>query len=385
MLYYFIQYLEQAYEPPGFQVFQFITVRAGLAAATSLAIALFAGRSIIRWLARKQIGERVRRGKDAGAVSHAHKAGTPTMGGVIILFAILGAMLLWGDLARMYVWLAMLATAWMGVVGFADDYIKTVKKRKDGLPPRAKVAAQVLIGMIVGATLYFHPAVAEFQGLTYVPFFKNRVLDYNFLEHWISGVDLGWLVYVPVAVFIMTAVTNAVNLTDGLDGLTTGVTAFVSLGLIVLAYISGNANLAEFLDVMFMPGIGELTVFGAALAASCFGFLWYNGYPASIFMGDTGSLALGAAVATMTLMVRKELLLPLLGLVYFAEALSVILQVGYFKYTRRTTGKGKRLFRMAPIHHHYEAKGVHEAKIVTRFWIVTALTVIATLLSLRIR
>ena len=385
MLYYLIEYLERLYQPPGFQVIQFITVRAGLAAATSLAIALFAGRGIIRWLARKQIGERVRRGEGAGVVSHAHKAGTPTMGGVIILFAILGATLLWGDIARMYVWLAMLATAWMGVIGFADDYIKTVEKRKEGLPPRAKIASQIFIGVLVGATLYFHPIVAEFQGLTYVPFLKNRVVDYDFLEGWIRGVDLGWLIYIPVAVFIMTAVSNAVNLTDGLDGLTTGVTAFVSLGLVVLAYVSGNANLASFLDVMFLPGIGELTVFGAALAASCFGFLWYNGYPASIFMGDTGSLALGAAVGTMTLMVRKELLLPLLGLVYFAEAVSVILQVGYFKYTRRRTGKGRRLFRMAPIHHHYEARGVHEAKIVTRFWIVTALTVIATLLSLRIR
>jgi phospho-N-acetylmuramoyl-pentapeptide-transferase len=385
MLYYIIEYLERLYQPPGFQVIQFITVRSGLAAATSLAIALFAGRSIIEWLARKQIGEQVREGQEAGAVSHAHKAGTPTMGGVIILTAILGATLLWGDLARMYVWLAMLATAWMGVIGFADDYIKTVMKRKEGLPPLAKIASQVFIGVIVGATLYFHPMVAEFRGLTYVPFLKNSVLDYDFLQAWGGRVDLGWLVYIPVAVFIMTAVSNAVNLTDGLDGLTTGVTAFVSLGLIVLAYVSGNTNLASFLDVMFLPGIGELTVFGAALAASCFGFLWYNGYPASVFMGDTGSLALGAAVGTMTLMVRKELLLPLLGLVYFAEAVSVILQVSYFKYTRRKTGKGRRLFRMAPIHHHYEAQGVHEAKIVTRFWIVTALTVIATLLSLRIR
>ncbi|NBB73916.1 MAG: phospho-N-acetylmuramoyl-pentapeptide-transferase [Bacteroidetes bacterium] len=385
MLYYLIEYLERLYQPPGFQVIQFITVRAGLAAATSLAIALFAGQGIIRWLARKQIGEQVREGQAAGAVSHAHKAGTPTMGGVIILTAILGATLLWGDIARMYVWLAMLATAWMGVIGFADDYIKTVLKRKDGLPPRAKVVSQVVVGVLVGATLYFHPAVAEFQGLTYVPFLKNRVLDYDFLAAWTGRLDLGWLIYIPVSVFIMTAVSNAVNLTDGLDGLTTGVTAFVSLGLIALAYVSGNTNFAAFLDVMFLPGIGELTVFGAALAASCFGFLWYNGYPASIFMGDTGSLALGAAVGTMTLMVRKELLLPLLGFVYFAEAVSVILQVGYFKYTRRTMGKGQRLFRMAPVHHHYEAKGVHEAKIVTRFWIVTALTVIATLLSLRIR
>lgn len=385
MLYYLILYLEQQYEPPGFQVIQFITVRAGLAAATALVIALFAGRGIIRWLARQQIGERVRKGPHAGAVSHAHKAGTPTMGGVIILLAILGATLLWGDIARTYVWLAMLATAWMGAVGFADDYIKTIQKRKEGLSPWVKVTNQVGIGLVVGVVLYFTPAFSEFNSLTYVPFLKNRVVDYYFFQDWVTGVDLGWIVYLPVAAFVMTAVSNAVNLTDGLDGLTTGVTAFVSLGLIVLAYISGNTNLASFLDVMYLPGTGELTVFGAALAASCFGFLWYNGYPASIFMGDTGSLALGAAVGAMTLMVRKELLLPLLGLVYFAEAVSVILQVGWFKYTKRTRGKGQRLFRMAPIHHHFEAKGIHEAKIVTRFWIVTALTVIATLLTLRIR
>ncbi len=385
MLYYLIRYLEQAYEPPGFQVIQFITVRAGLAAATSLVIALFAGRGIIRWLARQQIGEQIRKGPQAGAVSHAHKAGTPTMGGVIILLSILGGTLLWGDIVRTYVWLAMLATAWMGAVGFADDYIKTVQKRKEGLSPWIKVASQVGIGLIVGGVLYFTPAFSEFNSLTYVPFLKNRVVDYYFFRDWVTGLDLGWLVYLPVTVFIMTAVSNAVNLTDGLDGLTTGVTAFVSLGLIVLAYISGNTNLASFLDVMYLPGVGELTVFGAALAASCFGFLWYNGYPASIFMGDTGSLALGAAVGAMTLMVRKELLLPLLGLVYFAEAVSVILQVGWFKYTKRTRGTGERLFRMAPIHHHFEAQGTHEAKIVTRFWIVTALTVIATLLTLRIR
>lgn len=385
MLYYLIEFIDRVWEPPGFQVVQFITVRASLAAITSLIIALFAGRSIIRWLERQQIGEQVRRGESAGAVSHVHKAGTPTMGGVIILLSLLGATLLWGDIAQTYVWLAMLATAWMGAIGFADDYIKTVKKRKDGLSAWTKIGAQVGIGVIVGGTLYFHPAFSDFNSLTYVPFLWDRVLDYDIFQHFVEGVDLGWLIYIPMAVFVMTAVTNAVNLTDGLDGLTTGVTAFVSLGLIALCYLSGNANLAAFLDVMYLPGIGELTVFGAAMAAACFGFLWYNGYPATIFMGDTGALALGAAVGSMILMVRKELLLPLLGLVYFIEAVSVILQVGYFKYTKRKFGKGKRLFRMAPIHHHFEAKGMHEAKIVTRFWIMTAITVIATLLVLRIR
>jgi phospho-N-acetylmuramoyl-pentapeptide-transferase len=385
MLYYLISYLEEVYQPPGFQVIQFITVRSALAAMTALALALFAGRSIIRWLSRKQFGEQVREGTEAGVVDHAHKAGTPTMGGVIILLSILGAVLLWGAIAETYVWLILLATAWMGAVGFADDYIKTVKKNKDGLPARYKIAGQVGIGVVVGGVLYFHPDFSAYNTLTYVPFLKNRVIDYYFFEGWVPGVDLGWLVYVPVVVFIMTAVSNAVNLTDGLDGLSTGVTAFVSLGLVALAYVSGNANLATFLNVMYLPGTGELTVFGAAMAASCFGFLWYNGYPATVFMGDTGALALGAAVGAMTLMVRKELLLPILGIVYFAEALSVIIQTGYFKYSRRRTGTGKRVFRMAPLHHHFEARGTHEAKIVTRFWIVTALTVIAALLTLRIR
>ncbi len=384
MLYHLIDMLEQAYQPPGFQVIRYITVRAALAALTALVVALVVGRRIIRWLRAQQLGEQVRAGADAGVVSHAHKAGTPTMGGVILLLAILGATLLWGDLGEVYLWLAMGATAWMGAVGFADDYIKTVKRDKDGLPARAKVAGQVGLGLVVGAVLYFWPPFADYNSLTYVPFLKDRMLDYDVFAGWVD-VDLGWAIYLPVVVFVMTATSNAVNLTDGLDGLTTGVTAFVSLGLVALCYVTGNAILADFLGVLFLPGTGELTVFCAAMAAACFGFLWYNGYPASVFMGDTGALALGAAVGALVLMIRKELLLPFLGVVYFAEALSVIVQTTYFKYTRRTTGTGQRVFRMAPIHHHFEARGTHEAKIVTRFWIVTALTVIATLLSLRLR
>jgi len=327
----------------------------------------------------------VREGDEAGAVSHVHKAGTPTMGGIIILLSVLGATLLWGAVANTYVWLAMGATAALGALGFADDYIKTVKKDKDGLPARVKIAGQIGVGVFVGGVLYFNPAFADYNTLTFVPFLKNYLLDYDVFRFWELGVDLGWLVYIPVVIFIITAVSNAVNLTDGLDGLTTGVTAFVSLGLIALVYISGNAELAAFLNVMFLPGTGELTVFVASVTAACFGFLWYNGYPATVFMGDTGSLALGGAVGATILMVRKELLLPLLGIVYFAEAMSVILQTSYYKYTRRQTGEGERVFRMAPLHHHFEALGLHEAKIVTRFWIVTAITVIAALLSLRLR
>jgi phospho-N-acetylmuramoyl-pentapeptide-transferase len=381
MLYYLLQYLEVTFEPPGFQVFRFITVRAALAALTALMLSLFLGRRIIGWLKRQQLGEHVR---EDVPISHAHKAGTPTMGGLIILLSLLGSVLLWGAIAEVYVWLALLATAWMGLFGLVDDYIKTVKRDKRGLTPRIKLAGQVSLGLMVGSVLYFHPQFAEIHTITYVPFLKDKVFDYYFFGDSLP-VDLGWLVYLPVAVFIVTAVSNAVNITDGLDGLAAGTTAFVAAGLMVFAYVSGNAILADFLNDLYLPGAGELTVFAAAMAAACLGFLWYNGYPAQVFMGDTGALALGAAVGTLALMVKKELLLPLLGAVYFVEALSVIIQTTYFKYTRWRTGQGQRVFRIAPLHHHFEAMGLHESKIVIRFWILTALTVLATLLTLRIR
>jgi phospho-N-acetylmuramoyl-pentapeptide-transferase len=244
---------------------------------------------------------------------------------------------------------------------------------------------QIALGIVLGSVLYFLPQFEPYHTLTYVPFLKEKAFDYNFLGELFNGLDLGFLVYIPVVVFIMTAVTNAVNLTDGLDGLTAGVTAFVGGGLVLLCYVAGNTVLSEFLDVMYLPGTGELAVFAAAMTAACFGFLWFNGYPATVFMGDTGSLALGAAVGALTLMIRQELLLPVLGAVYFMEALSVIIQTGYFKFTKRRTGIGNRVFLMAPLHHHFEARGTHEAKIVTRFWIVTAVMVVATLLTLRIR
>ena len=385
MLYYLIDYLEQLYQPPGFQVIRFITVRATLGAITALFISLFIGRRIINMLSAKQLGESVREGALAGVVDHTHKAGTPTMGGAIIILSILLSTFLWGAIAEPYVWLAMLAMAWMGVFGFMDDYIKTFRKDKRGLAPKVKLAGQISIGLLIGAALCFHPAFEAYNALTYVPFLKDKMINYDIFGHLVGGANLGWLVYIPVAVFIMTAVSNGVNLTDGLDGLATGVTAFVGLGLVVLCYISGNVQFAEFLDVFYLPGAGELTVFAAAMTAACFGFLWFNGYPATVFMGDTGSLALGAAVASLTLMIRMELLLPLLGAVYFMETLSVIIQTTWFRWTRRRTGEGKRVFRMAPLHHHFEARGTHEAKIVTRFWIITAVTVVATLLVLRIR
>ncbi len=385
MLYYLINWLEELYQPPGFQIIRFITVRASLSAITALLIALFAGRSIINWLSRRQLGERIREGQSAGAVSHAHKAGTPTMGGIIILLAIATATLLWGAVANVYVWLVLLATVWMGAVGFADDYIKTVRKNKEGVPPRVKLIAQFGIGLIVGSVLYFHPHFEGYHTYTSVPFVADGRFNYYFFRDWVGGIDLGWVIYIPVAVFIMTAVSNAVNLTDGLDGLTTGVTAFVSLGVLALAYISGDTRWAAFLNEMYLPGASELVIVVAAVSAACFGFLWFNGYPATVFMGDTGSLALGAAIGASTLMIRKELLLPLLGAVYFMEALSVIIQTSWFKYTKKRTGVGKRVFRMAPLHHHFEAKGTHEAKIVIRFYIITAITVIASLMVLRLR
>jgi phospho-N-acetylmuramoyl-pentapeptide-transferase len=385
MLYHLIDYLEQLYQPPGFQIIQFITVRAALAAITAMFTSLFVGRRMIVWLERKQLGEQVREGSAAGFIDHAHKRGTPTMGGVIMLLSILGATLLWGDLTELYVWVIIIATAWMGVFGFADDYIKVVKLDKSGLPARIKLAGQISLGIGVGCILYFTPQFEELRSITSLPFVADGRMSYDFVTGLFGDVDLGWIVFIPVSVFIITAVSNAVNLTDGLDGLAAGTTGIVALGLVVLCYISGNAILSDFVNEMFLPGTGELSIFAAAMAAACFGFLWYNGYPATVFMGDTGSLALGAAVGTLALMIKKELLLPLLCAVFFVESLSVIIQTSYFKYSRRKTGVGKRTFKMAPLHHHYEVMGTHEAKIVVRFWIITAVTVIATLLTLRIR
>lgn len=387
MLYYLIEYLEKIYQPPGFQLIQFINNRAALAAITALIISLFAGRHIINWLRAQQIGEQVREGEQAGAVDHSHKRGTPTMGGVIILASVIGSTLLWGAIGKVHVWLILLVTFWMGAFGFADDYIKVIKKDKSGLPARVKLIGQVSIGIILGSVLYFHPAFEGINTLTYLPylpFVNSDVLDYNFIGGWFGDLDLGWLIYIPVSVFFVTAVSNAVNLTDGLDGLATGVTAIIALGLAAICYSAGRADFADFLNLIFQRGAGELAVFAIALAAACFGFLWHNGYPAAVFMGDTGSLALGAAVGAIALMVKVELLLPLLCAIFFLETLSVIIQTSYFKYTRKKTGTGKRVFKMAPLHHHYEAKGVHEAKIVVRFWIVTAITVLATFLILRL-
>ena len=384
MLYHLLDWLNRMFDPPGFDVFRFITVRATLAAGTALLIGIFGGKRIIRALRARQLGEQIREGEDAGVVSHAHKAGTPTMGGVILLLALGGAVLLWGDLTNAYVWIAIGATFWMGAVGFADDYIKVVRKDKRGVAARVKIAGQLGLGVLVSVALLSMPGLDGQHTLTSLPFVPDGTIDYDFLTP-LVGVELGWLVYIPVLTFILTGVSNAVNLTDGLDGLAAGVAAFVMLGLIGIVYITGRTDLAAFVNDIYLPGTGELTVFAAALAAACFGFLWYNGYPAYVFMGDTGSLALGAAIGTLAILVKKELYLPVLCGIYFAEASSVIVQTLYFKWTRMRTGEGRRLLRMAPLHHHYEARGTHEAKIVVRFWIVTALLVILTVFLLRIR
>lgn len=384
MLYLLLDWINRMYDPPGFGVFDFTTVRASMAAGTALLIALFAGKKIIRLLGKHQIGEQVRDGEDAGAVSHTHKAGTPTMGGVILLLALCGSTLLWADIRNPYILLVVFATLWMGAFGFVDDYIKVIRKNKEGLAEKTKLFGQISLGLIVGAIIYFFQPFAETATLTTLPFVPDGLINYDFLSGF-AGFDLGWLIYIPVVIFIITALSNAVNLTDGLDGLATGVTAFVALGLIALSYITGNAIAANYVNDIFLIGTGELVVFAGAMTAACFGFLWYNGYPAQVFMGDTGSLALGAAIGTMAVMIKKELLLPVLCAVFLAETLSVIIQRYWFKRTRKKYGEGRRVFRMAPLHHHYEALGIHEAKIVTRFWIVTALFVILTLLILRIR
>ncbi|MEM6326295.1 MAG: phospho-N-acetylmuramoyl-pentapeptide-transferase [Bacteroidota bacterium] len=384
MLYHLFSWLEATYQPPGFQVFQFVTVRAGLSAGTALLVALFAGKKVIAALRRNQLGETIREGEDAGAVSHAHKAGTPTMGGIILLLSMFSAVLLWGDLTNPYVWVVLVATAWMGAVGFADDYIKVVRKNKGGLAERTKLIGQITLGLGISVLLYLLPALDGIHTVTSLPLVPNGTIDYDILAPFV-GEGWGWIIYVPVVTFILTGVSNAVNITDGLDGLTAGTTAFVSLALIALTYITGRVDLAEFVNDVHIPGTAELTIYAAALGAACFGFLWYNGYPAQVFMGDTGSLALGAGVGTLAILIKKELYLPILCAIFFVEALSVIIQRGYFKYTRKTYGEGRRVFRMAPLHHHYEAAGIHESKIVIRFWIVTALMVILTIFLFRIR
>lgn len=411
MLYYLFDYLDKQFDFPGAGVFQYISFRAGMAILLSLLITIIFGRQLIDMLRRKQVGESIR---DLGLEGQLSKQGTPTMGGLIILAAIVIPTLLFGQLNNIYVILLLITTVWMGSIGFLDDYIKVFKKNKKGLAGRFKVVGQIGLGLIVGFTLYFHEdvVVREFDAATpitidaienlgsdianmsyedkkatrtTIPFFKNNELDYNDIATLFLPDNLSWILYVAVVIIVVTAVSNGANITDGLDGLAAGSSAIIGLTLAIFAYVSGNINFSQYLNIMYIPNTAELVIFATAFVGACIGFLWYNSYPAQVFMGDTGSLSLGAIIAVLALAVRKELLIPVMCGIFLIENLSVIIQVSYFKYTKKKYGEGRRIFKMSPLHHHYQKKGWHEAKIVTRFWLVGVLLAILTLATLKLR
>jgi phospho-N-acetylmuramoyl-pentapeptide-transferase len=406
MLYYLFEYLEKQYQFPGATLFQFLTFRAAMAVLLSLILATTLGKRIILFLRHKQIGETVR---DLGLDGQQQKQGTPTMGGLIIIMSTLVPVILFARLDNIYVLLLIVTTIWMGIIGFIDDYIKIFKKNKQGLKGRFKVLGQVVLGLMVGATLFFHPEVtmkeknrtviteqfevAEVEGKeikstkTNIPFFKNNELDYGDFIAWMGegAREYAWLIFIPIVIFIVTAVSNGANLTDGIDGLAAGISAIIVLTLGIFAWVSGNIIFSDYLDIFYIPRAGELLVFIAAFVGALVGFLWYNAYPAQVFMGDTGSLTIGGVIAVIAIIVRKELLIPLLCGIFFAESLSVMMQVSYFKYTKRKYGEGKRIFLMSPLHHHYQKKGYHESKIVTRFWIIGILLAIVTFVTLKVR
>ena len=402
MLYYLFEYLEQQFQFPGASLFGFLTFRAAVAIILSLLISTIYGKRIIEFLRKKQVGETIR---DLGLEGQVEKAGTPTMGGIIIILATLIPVVLLAKLENIYIILLIVTTLWMGTIGFIDDYIKKFKNDKEGLKGGFKVIGQVGLGLFVGFTLYFNDDVtirqevrsdipaqemeisfspAEKSLITTIPFFKNNELDYSKPIEFL-GDSWAWLLFVPVVVFIITAVSNGANLTDGIDGLAAGSSAIIVLALGLLAWVSGNMVFADYLDVMYIPNSGEITIFIAAFAGALIGFLWYNTYPAQVFMGDTGSLMIGGVIAVIAIMVRKELLIPILAGIFLIENLSVVLQVSYFKYTKKKFGEGRRIFKMAPLHHHYQKKGYHESKIVTRFLIVGILLAVLTIVTLKIR
>ncbi|MCK0189476.1 phospho-N-acetylmuramoyl-pentapeptide-transferase [Arenibacter sp. F20364] len=407
MLYYLFEYLEKHYQLPGAGLFQFITFRAAMAVMLSLLLATVYGKRIINFLRNKQIGETVR---DLGLEGQKQKAGTPTMGGLIIIMSTLIPVLLFARfLDNIYVILLIVTTIWMGIIGFVDDYIKIFKKDKQGLKGRFKVMGQVVLGLMVGATLYFHPEVTmkehsrteitqdytvqqvpgkEIKStMTTLPFIKNNELDYARFITWMGDgmEEYAWLVFIPIIIIIVTAVSNGANLTDGIDGLAAGTSAIIVFTLGIFTLVSGNIIFSDYLDIMFIPRVGELVVFIAAFVGALVGFLWYNAYPATVFMGDTGSLTIGGIIAVIAIIIRKELLIPVLCGIFFAESISVMLQVGYFKYTKKRFGEGKRIFLMAPLHHHYQKRGYHESKIVTRFWVVGILLAVITIVTLKVR
>lgn len=409
MLYYLFEYLDKILDVPGTGVFQYITFRSALALMLSLLLSTIYGKRIIGFLQRQQVGETVR---ELGLAGQNEKAGTPTMGGLIIIFATLVPVVLFAKLHNIYIVLLIVTTLWMGTIGFVDDYIKIFKKDKEGLKGIFKVVGQVGLGLIVGTVLYFSPSVTvrtdtstsdifkvptetvilpapveEKSTATTIPFFKNNEFDYAELLAWTGeGYEKwAWLIFIPVVIFIITAVSNGANLTDGIDGLAAGTSAVSVLALGIFTFVSGNIIFSNYLNIMYIPNSGEMTVFIAAFVGSLIGFLWYNSYPASVFMGDTGSLTIGGIIAVLAIAVRKEMLIPLLCGIFLVENLSVVLQVSYFKYTKKRFGEGRRIFLMSPLHHHYQKKGYHESKIVTRFWIVAIMLAILSIVTLKLR
>lgn len=419
MIYYLFNYLDKAYDFPGAGMFNYISFRGAAAFLVSLLIALIFGKKIINFLRRAQIGETVR---DLGLQGQNEKAGTPTMGGIIIILATVVPVLLFARLENIYVVIMLLTTLWMGAIGFLDDYIKVFHRNKEGLKGRFKVFGQVGLGILVGGMLYFSPAVTireaapvtdatvmsaldsgtqagdgqksvkflqpeKHSTKTTIPFLKNNEFDYSYLLSWMGGnyQKWVWLIFIPIVIFIVTAVSNGANLTDGIDGLAAGVTAIQASILGLFAWLSGNIIFADYLNIMYIPNAGELMVFICAFVGALIGFLWYNAYPAQVFMGDTGSLTIGGIIAVLAISVRKELLLPLLSGIFFIETLSVMLQVSYFKYTKKKYGEGRRILLMAPLHHHFQKKGQHESKIVARFWIISMLLAVLSIVTLKMR
>ena len=415
MLYLFFEYLHKHYDFPGLRLFQYLTFRASLSIILSLIITTVYGSRLIDYLHRKQVGETVR---NLGLEGQMQKQGTPTMGGIIILLGILIPTLLFANITNIYVILMIITTVWMGVIGFVDDYIKVFKKNKEGLAGRFKVVGQVGLAIIVGLTMFYHPNIVIRQTVdekvastssspmvlrqkgetfyytqdvkstkTNVPFYKNNEFDYAKVVKFLGdGYEkYALIIFMFFVIVIVTAVSNGANLTDGIDGLATGTSAIIGITLGILAYLSGNTVIADYLNIMYIPNSGELIIFAGAFVGACVGFLWYNSYPAQIFMGDTGSLTIGGIIAVFAIMIRKELLIPILCGVFLIEVLSVTLQVSYFKYTKKRFGEGKRIFLMSPLHHHYQKKGYHEAKIVTRFWIIGIMLAIITFVTLKLR
>ncbi len=417
MLYHLFTYLDSAFDIPGTGLFQYISFRAGMALILSLFISMIFGRRIIRYLQKKQVGETVR---NLGLEGQMQKQGTPTMGGLIIIASIVIPALLFARLDNIYVLLLIFSTLWLGGIGFVDDYIKVFLKEKKGLHGKFKILGQVGLGIIVGSVLYFNDSVVirenvvqQFEFVTTdalleidraishdavqketvkstkttIPFFKDNEFDYSVLLRWMGNgyQKWTWLAFIPIVILIITAVSNGANITDGLDGLATGTSAIIGVALGVLAYVSGNVIFSDYLNIMYIPNTGEMVVFIAAFVGACVGFLWYNSYPAQVFMGDTGSLALGGIIAVFAISIRKELLIPIMCGVFFMESLSVVMQVSWFKYTRWRFGEGRRIFKMAPLHHHFQMLGYHEAKIVQRFLIVGIILAVISIITLKVR